>query len=101
MGQTLLKGYETQPPQYYDPCEPIEPVVNPFGNVGAVMQNDAAALKESRNRRASMRKSLNGDASHVHMLEEPGQTSGAKDGDGEWMYNLDALADEHKKGKKK
>ena len=36
-------------------------------------------------------------------LEEPGAAGAlAKDGDGEWMYNLDSLADEHKKrGKKK
>jgi hypothetical protein len=105
MGQAILRGYATQSPVVYEPCEPIEPVVNPFGNVGAAMQNDVAAMKESRSRRQSMRRSINVDNSHSHNsghLEEPGAAAGAKDGDGEWMYNLDTLADEHKKkGKKK
>ena len=109
MGQTLLRGYPTADPVYYVPCEPLEPVIEHQQQqqaLGASHQDNS--LQQTRSgayRRMSKRQSIADEVRKAsnHFNNDDGHGGGAsgKEGDGEWMYNLDTLADEHKKRSKK
>lgn len=99
MGQTIFSGYATTPPVVYVPCEPLEPVITDnTANPAAPTASDKLASSARR------RSSINRKHTAEDERKLSGGVGGADDkdnGDGEWMYNLDSLADEHKKRAKK
>lgn len=94
MGQ----GYATTPRQHYVPARPVEPedqaLVYETGNEQNGLNASTSLKKPARQRQFSI--ADDDKRRHSSMANAKGHEPGH---DGEWMYNLDQLASEHKRKK--